>query len=147
MDVLPASTHAAEIAATVDDLQQGLDRLPLAKAVNRIDDWRRQILESERADLRPIADDLGALHGELTGTHLDGRTIGRLLVRLGEGTAAAADSADEPMQNGLRRLGSLLGHAGRALAGTADDAPRQAAGSDPGPDTAGDVRPTAPPGE
>ena len=132
MDTIPNETHAAEVAATIDDLEQGLAQFPLSKAVNRIDDWRREILATERADLRPIADGLGELHESLTGTGLDGTRIGHLLVRLGEQTEAAADSVPEStaedstraLRNGLKRMGSLLRHAGSALAGnnaTADD--------------------------
>lgn len=128
MDTIPASTHAAELAATIDDLEAGLERHPLAKAVNRIDDWRREVLATERDDLRPIADDLGRLHRALTGEGIDGAAVGRLLVRLGENTAATADGADEAVQGGLRRLGSLLRHAGHALAGNAEDAAADDAG-------------------
>jgi hypothetical protein len=103
----------------VDDLERGLTQLPLAKAVNRIDDWRRQLLATERADLRPIADGLRDLHARLTGEHLDGVAIGELLARLGAQTEAAADGADEAIRNGLKRLGSLLRHAGNALVGNA----------------------------
>lgn len=117
MDPIPAETHAAELAATLDDLERGLTQLPLSKAVNRIDDWRRELLATERGDLRPIADGLDDLHRHLVGEHLDGAAIGDILVRLGEQTEATADGADERLQNGLRRLGSLLRHAGSALAG------------------------------
>jgi hypothetical protein len=122
MDAIPAETHAAELAATIDDLQRGLDQLPLSKAVNRIDDWRREILATERDDLRPIAEGLGELHASLTGEGLDRKNIGRLLARLGGQTEAAADGADEALQNGLKRLGSLLRHAGHALAGNSEAA-------------------------
>lgn len=127
MDPIPSETHAAEVAATVDDLERGLAQYPLSKAVNRIDDWRREILNTERDDLRPIADDLEHLHGLLVGEHLDGAAIGDLLAQLGERTEAAADGADEVLQKGLHRLGSLLRHAGNALAGNT----RHAASSDP----------------
>ena len=115
MDAIPTETHAATIAATVDDLERGLTVLPLSKGINRIDDWRREILATENADLTPIADDLGELHTALTGEGRDTATIARLLTSLGEKTEAAADGADESLQNGLRRLGSLLRHAGSAL--------------------------------
>ncbi|HLT48679.1 MAG TPA: hypothetical protein VK002_15705 [Rubricoccaceae bacterium] len=146
MNTIPAGTHAAELAATVDDLERGLLQLPLAKAVNRIDDWRREIAATEREDLRPIADGLKELHGLLAGEDRDGAAIGDLLVRLGEQTEAAADGADERLRNGLKRLGSLLRHAGSALASNARHAAAQGtppAGSDPGPDTAGSDRPSA----
>lgn len=115
MDAIPTDTHAAEIAATVDDLERGLTVLPLSKGINRIDDWRRTLLATENADLHPIADALGDLHTALTGEGRDGATIGRLLVSLGEKTEAAADGADAAVRGGLARLGSLLRHAGSAL--------------------------------
>ena len=124
MDAIPNETHAAEVAATLDDLENGLAAFPLSKAVNRIDDWRRAILATERADLHPIADGLADLHRALTGEGVDGQTVGRILVRLGELTEAAAPSvpASTPedstveLSRGLARLGSLLRHAGSALA-------------------------------
>jgi hypothetical protein len=126
----------------VDDLARGLPQLPRSKAINRIDDWQREILATEQDDLRPIADGLQELHGLLVGEQLDGAAIGDLLARLGAQTEAAAGGADERLQNGLRRLGSLLRHAGNALAGNARAAAASAhpTGSDPGPDTAGDDR-------
>ena len=117
MDPIPTDTHNAEIQATIDELETGLQQLSLSKAVNRIDDWKREIEATERADLRPIADGLGDLHGALTGEGVDGATVGALLVRLGEQTEEAAGSAEDALQNGLKRLGSLLRHAGGALAG------------------------------
>ncbi|NNF56955.1 MAG: hypothetical protein HKN04_01830 [Rhodothermaceae bacterium] len=129
MDTIPNETHAAEVSATIDDLEQGLAQFPLSKAVNRIDDWRRAILVTERAELQPIADGLGELHEALTGPGLDGAAIGNLLVRLGEQTEAAADSvpastaedSTQALRNGLKRMGSLLRHAGSALAGNSTE--------------------------
>lgn len=118
MDPIPTDTHNAEIRATVDELELGLTQLPLAKGLNRIEDWKREILATEREDLLPIADALGDLHGALTGVGVDGLTVGAILVRLGQMTEASADSAEDSLQNNLRRLGSLLRHAGSALQGT-----------------------------
>ena len=144
MDTIPSGTHAAELNATVEDLERGLSQLPLSKAINRIDDWQREIRATEREDLLPIADGLEELHGLLVGEDLDGAAIGDLMVSLGERTEAAADGADARLQNGLKRLGSLLRHAGGALAGNArhGGGPKPA-GSDPGPDAAGSDRPPA----
>ena len=115
MDAIPTETHAAEIAATVDDLERGLTVLPLSTGINRIDDWRRTILATERTDLHPIADALGELHTALTGEGRDGAVIARLLTTLGERTEASAEGADEAVRGGLQRLGSLLRHVGSAL--------------------------------
>ncbi len=117
MDTIPTDTHVAEITATVDELERGLTMLPLSKAVNRIDDWRRKILATDNADLHPVADALGELHTSLTGEGRDGAVIGRLLMTLGEKTEAAAEGTDVAMRTTLARLGSLLRHAGSAMAG------------------------------
>ncbi|MEM0961800.1 MAG: hypothetical protein AAGK21_04550 [Bacteroidota bacterium] len=126
MDTIPNETEAAEVAATVDDLERGLTQLPLAKAINRIDDWKRKIEETGRQDLLPIAAGLGELHQTLAGDAIDGVRVSAILVRLGEQTEAAADHAspsttgdsNTDLVNKLKRLGSLLRHAGGALRGS-----------------------------
>ena len=126
MNAIPNETHAADVSATIDDLENGLTSFPLSKAVNKIDDWKRKVEATERDDLRPIADGLGDLRNALTGEGVDGMTVGMLLVRLGEQTEEAADvvpestpeDSTEGLQKGLKRLGSLLRHAGSALAGS-----------------------------
>ena len=122
MDPLPTDTHNAEIQATIDELELGLTQLPLSKGVNRIDDWKRQIEVTEREDLQPIADGLGELHEALAGTGVNGATVGSILVRLGEQTEAVADDAEDALVKPLKRLGSLLRHAGAALAGDSGEA-------------------------
>ena len=117
MDPIPTDTHKIELQATIDEIEGGLAQLSLSKGVNRIDDWKREIEATERADLQPIADGLGDLHNALTGEGVNGATVGAILVRLGQQTQAAAADAEEVLQKPLKRLGSLLGHAGSALAG------------------------------
>ena len=125
MPVIPNETGAAEVAATVDEMERGLTEFPLAKAINRIDDWKRKIDETGRDDLTPIARGLGELHQQLTGAQaLDAGAIGSILVRLGEQTEAAEVSeatlgdTNADLKKGLARLGSLLRHAGSALGGS-----------------------------
>lgn len=126
MDTIPNETEAVEAAATIDDLERGLTEFPLSKAINRIDDWKRKIEATERQDLLPIAAGLGELHQSLTGEGIDGVRIGAILVRLGEQTETAADNVspattgdtNEDLQKNLKRLGSLLRHAGGALGGS-----------------------------
>ena len=123
MDNIPNETEAAEVAATVDDLERGLTEIPLSKAINKIDDWKRKIEQTEREDLRPIAAALGELHQSLVGEGIDGARVGAILVRLGEQTEAAEVSepttgdTTEDLERSLKRLGSLLRHAGSALSG------------------------------
>lgn len=125
MDTIPNETEAVEVAATIDELERGLTEISLAKGLNKVDDWKRKIEATEREDLLPIAAALGELHQALTGEGIDGLRVGAILVRLGEKTEAAADDvspattgdSNVDLQNNLRRLGSLLRHAGGALVG------------------------------
>lgn len=116
MDPIPAETHAAELSATTDDLQRGLTEIPLSKGINRIDDWRRELLATERDDLKAVAGALEELRDSLVGEDRDAAKIGGLLVRLGDMTEASAEGAAEATQARLKRLGSILRHAGSALA-------------------------------
>ena len=125
MDTIPNETEAAEVAATIDDLERGLTQIPLSKAINKIDDWKRKIETTERQDLLPIAAGLGELHQSLVGEGVDGIRVGAILTRLGEQTEAAANDVspsttgdtNEDLVKNLQRLGSLLRHAGAALGG------------------------------
>ena len=120
---VPSETHAAEVHATIREVEGGLAQIALSKAVNRIDGWKRTIETAERADLQPIADGLGELHNALVGESVDGLNIGLILTRLGTQTEDAADSVPEStpeddstdLRDSLARLGSLLRHAGSAL--------------------------------
>jgi hypothetical protein len=124
IESLPEGVQAAELNATIDDLERGLDEFPLSKSVNRIDDWHRILDESDRADLNEIADGLGELKASLLGPDLDGDAIGAILARLGKQTVAAAKDAErEEIGKAVERLGNVLLHAGHALRGPrADDA-------------------------
>lgn len=117
MDAIPTETHAAELSATTDDLERGLTEVPLSKGINRIDDWRREITATEREDLAPIASALEELRDSLVGEERDVAKISGLLVRLGEMTEASAEGTAAGTQTRLKRLGSVLRHAGSALAG------------------------------
>lgn len=121
MESLPEGVQADEVNATIDDLERGLDAFPLSKSVNRIDDWRRILGESDRADLNEIADGLGELKATLLGPDLDGDAIGAALARLGEQTVAASKEAEhEATGKAVERLGNLLLHVGHALRGPRD---------------------------
>lgn len=121
MESLPQGVQIDEVNATIDDLEPGLDQFPLSKAVNRIDDWRRILNESDRADLQQIAEGLGELKSRLLGPDLDGGAIGEALARLGKQTVAASEEAErEDIGKAVERLGNLLLHAGHALRGPRD---------------------------
>ncbi|MGB3545272.1 hypothetical protein [Rubrivirga sp.] len=125
MDTIPNETEAVEVAAVVDILERGLTEIPLSKAINKIDDWKRKIEATERQDLLPIAAALGELHQSLVGDGIDAVRVGSILISLGEKTEISADNVapatlgdttDDLVKN-LKRLGSLLRHAGGALGG------------------------------
>jgi hypothetical protein len=126
MDTIPNETEAVEVAAVIDVLERGLTEIPLSKAINKIDDWKRKIEATERQDLLPIAAGLGELHQSLVGDGIDGIRVGAILVSLGEQTEVAADNVapatlgdtTEELTKNLKRLGSLLRHAGGALGGS-----------------------------
>lgn len=122
MNFIPDPTHAAALTATTDALEQGVENVPLARALGRIADWKLQIEATGREDLVPIAEGLGRLQEALTGEGLDAQRIGRLLADLGAQTAAA-EAADPEIRLRLERLGNLLRHAGHALAGNAAASP------------------------
>jgi hypothetical protein len=120
MEILPKDAAPDHVRATIAQLEGGLDQFPLSKAVSRIEDWQRVLIASENDELRGIGEDLKRLHDHLLGPNLDGSAIGALLVRLGEQTTAVAPQAEEEdTGRALQRLGSLLVHAGRALASRA----------------------------
>ena len=124
MESLPEGVQADEVNATIDDLEGGLTLLSRSKAVNRIDDWRRILDESDRDDLREIADGLGELKSRLLGPDLDANAIGETLARLGKQTTAASQhAAREEVGKAVGRLGTLLLHAGHALRGPRDADP------------------------
>jgi hypothetical protein len=117
---LPRDVQPDQIRATISELEQGLEQIPLSKAVNRLDDWQRILDASDRDDLKEIARGLRELHGLLTGPNLDGRAIGDKLASLGEQTTHAADEAEDEVRTRLKRLGSILVHSGRALGARSD---------------------------
>jgi hypothetical protein len=115
---LPEGVQTAEVRATIDDLERGLHVLSRSKATNRIDDWHRVLSESNRDDLRQVAEGLSELKDHLLGPDLDGDAIGDALARLGEQTVAASQQAtSEDTGKAVERLGNLLLHAGHALRG------------------------------
>jgi hypothetical protein len=118
MDPVPDSVRAAEVRATIDDLQPGLALISRAKAANRIDDWHRVLSASDREDMQRIAKGLAALKSQLLGPDLDGESIGTTLAQLGRQTVAASEhAAQEDLGVAVERLGYLLMHAGHALRG------------------------------
>ena len=127
VDLIPTETQVAETNVTIRLLEKGLQTLSLPKALNTIMTWQRATERDDRPDLLPISEGLTALHELLTGEDRDGAAIGDAMVGLGEKTSAVADSAEAPLQAPLHRLGTLLQHAGSALAQNSREAAAQAA--------------------
>ncbi|CAN5621110.1 hypothetical protein BH23BAC4_BH23BAC4_05200 [soil metagenome] len=123
VELIPHETHEAELRASIDDLERGLEALPLPKAINRIHSWKRRLQDSENPDFVEIAEGLDELAAMLTGADLDGGLIGETLQRLGRQTTAVSTDAPAGLSTVVARLGDLLTHAGGALVANARNAP------------------------
>lgn len=104
-----------DIDATIGALQGGLTALSPAAAVSNIENWHSQLQGSDDAGLKQIAADLAELKGMLSSGNLNGKSIGALLVSLGNGTTTAAAGAPAGVSAKLMSLGSLLTGAGNSL--------------------------------
>jgi hypothetical protein len=123
VELIPHETHEAELRASIDDLERGLEALPLPKAINRIHSWKRRLQDSENPDFVEIAEGLDELAAMLTGVDLDGGLIGETLQRLGRQTTAVSADAPAGLGTVVARLGDLLTHAGGAMVANAKNAP------------------------
>lgn len=111
-----SDTYQRDLENTTASLEAGVTSLAPSAAIRVIDVWYGTLKNAERDDLHAIANLLAELKDELQGNRLDGRTIGSLMLRLGEQTtAAAADADDARLSPKLERLGTLLSRAGTTL--------------------------------
>ena len=115
---------AREWGKELDDLygtlKGGVAKLTASAGVQAIDHWTQRITEAEpdvKDDLKPIGRDLSALKKLLDGSEeLDGKKIGKALVKLAEHIENSADSDDVTGVKGrLRTLGSALRSEGENL--------------------------------
>ena len=107
-----AQSDSPTVDETISTLQGGLTAIPLDAAISNIEGWQAQLDGSSDAAVQDISSQLGELKTALQADTIDGTEVGGLLVRLGEGTAAAAGG-----DSGLTELGGVLTQAGNGLLG------------------------------
>jgi hypothetical protein len=131
-----SDTYQRDLENTSASLEAGVTSLAPSAAIGIIDTWYGTLKNAERDDLHAIANLLAELKEALQADRLDGRTIGNLMLRLGEQTtAAAADADDARLSPKLEHLGTLLTRAGSALGVEPVDAHRGSVAAAGGADT------------
>jgi hypothetical protein len=113
-----SDTYQRDLENTNAALEGGVTSLAPSAAIRVIDQWYDTLKNAERDELNGIANLLAELKDALQADRLDGRTIGSLMLRLGERTtSAAADADDARLSPKLEHLGTLLSRAGTSLGG------------------------------
>lgn len=90
----------------------------VAAARHSIESWKTELQGYDGAIFHTIATDLGHLHDELEKDEIDGKKVGRLLVKLSKETAKSGANAGSKNEQ-IDELGSLLEKAGHQLTGDA----------------------------
>lgn len=113
-----SDTYQRDLENTNAALEAGVTSLAPSAAIRVIEQWHGTLKNAEGDGLHAIANLLAELKDALQADRPDGRTIGNLMVRLGEQTThAAADADDARLTPKLERLGALLTRAGTSLGG------------------------------
>jgi len=113
-----SDTYQRDLENTNAALEAGVTSLSPSAAVRVIDQWHGTLKSADRDDLHAIANLLAQLKDALQADRPDGRTIGNLMVELGEQTTNASNDADDArLSPKLDRLGALLTRAGTSLGG------------------------------
>lgn len=113
-----SDTYQRDLENTNAALEGGVTSLAPSAAIRVIDLWHDTLKNAEGDGLHAIANLLSELKDELQADRPDGRSIGSLMVRLGEHTTSAAtDAGDARLSPKLERLGALLTRAGSSLGG------------------------------
>lgn len=113
-----SDTYQRDLENTNAALEAGVTSLSPSAAVRVIDQWHGTLKNAEGDGLHTIANLLADLKDALQADRPDGRTIGNLMVQLGEQTTNAAANADDArLSPKLERLGTLLARAGTSLGG------------------------------
>ena len=102
------------LTTTIKHLKDGVTSMGLTAARHSIESWKGELEGYEGPAFHTIASDLGHLHEELGKDEIDGKKVGKLLVKLGKETAACAKHADGK-GNEIGELGAILEKAGHEL--------------------------------
>ena len=108
------------LLATISALKNGLTSLPLGSAMDNIETWQQQFLQSGQPGLQDIAREIGNLQSLLTSGALSARTIGNSLSKLGTQTSEASAQASPDLKKPLLELADLLRRHGSDLLAHAD---------------------------
>jgi hypothetical protein len=102
------------LQTTIKHLQAGVTSMGLSAARHSIESWQTELADYEGKGFATIVTDLGHLHDELGKETIDGKKVGKLMVKLGKETARVASSADEKNEL-VAELGNQLEKAGAEL--------------------------------
>ncbi|QDA59499.1 hypothetical protein [Hymenobacter jejuensis] len=102
----PAPTDRLNL--TIKSLKNGLTSIPLSAAMDMLEAWQQDFLQSGQPALQDIGREIGNLQSLLTTSKLDGGAIGQSLSLLGSQTNQAAFQAPADQQADLRTIGDLL---------------------------------------
>ena len=108
---------SAEFDSTIGALRGGVTNIAFRRAAAEVEHWHGRLRDTNDPLLSPIAENLGALEGQLTSENPDGAVIAALLEKLSRQVGEAA-SGDYPpaISDKLQQLSGLLGSAAMTLA-------------------------------
>jgi len=104
------------LTTTVKHLKDGVASMGIAAARHSIESWQTELKGYDGAAFHTIVTDLGHLHDELGKDEIDGKKVGRLMVKLGKETARVAKGAGDK-SSVVEELGQLLEDQGAKLEG------------------------------
>lgn len=131
-----SDTYQRDLENTNAALEAGVTSLAPSAAVRVIDQWHGTLKNAERDELNAIANLLAELKDALQTDRPDGRTIGTLMLQLGERTTSAAANADDSrLSPKLEHLGALLTRAGTSLGAKPVESQRGSVAATEGSDT------------
>ncbi len=106
---------SANIDSTINVLKGQLNAAAVQKGAQMISKWEADLDHADWLGAKTIHADLVKLRHHLEGGKLDGATIGKLLIKLGESTERAAVHAKGDTTDQLKSLGQTLVKAGEGL--------------------------------
>lgn len=84
-------------------------------AVKNILSWQETLTKSGKAEFNEISTELGNLASLLSNGALDGKAIGRSMIKIGEDTMKASNQVDQTVGTRLKVLGNWLKKVGESL--------------------------------
>jgi len=102
------------LTTTIKHFKDGVTSMGLTAARHSIESWKGELEGYDGPAFHAIATDLGHLHAELGKEQIDGKKLGKLLVKLGKETAKCSKNADGKTDQ-IGELGALLEKAGHEL--------------------------------